>query len=47
MAWVTSSVNGNVIEVADEALVEKFKAEGHKVTESDPRLPKPKPKAKK
>lgn len=46
MAWVTSKTNGNVFPVEDEQ-VEYFKAQGHKVSDSDPREAKPRVAKKK
>jgi hypothetical protein len=36
MAWITAK-NGNVLEVSDPDLVEKLRAEGHGVSDTDPR----------
>lgn len=40
MSWIKSKHNGNVFEVADEDLVKQLEAEGHEVSEEDPRKKK-------
>lgn len=41
MAWVTSKTNGNSIFVEDEDVARYFEAQGHKLSDSDPREAKP------
>jgi hypothetical protein len=47
MVWITSATNGNVFEVLDEDFAAQLEADGHEVSETDPRARKAaKPKTK-